>query len=756
MRAIFTILRHSKNSKFRTFATIFSVIIATIILLSTLSIGQAYILRLEKTNLVSALFSDKNSGNDFLNSEEKSAIILTSFSSEFNSEEIREFGMRTLEAKNLPRELQENPAENELWVTPALKNLIDKNSDLRRSCEDFQIREKFPQEFATSPDSLALIFRISDAALENPDARLRGLSSEQISRIYENQKIQNSEQFALVRSITIFIGVLLITPLIILVAEAAKIGIIQREKKFATLNLAGATLGQIRALIILESVPSAIFGFLIGLAIFAWPITIFLTNYQVVGEIFWKSDLKLSTTILAGTAFTIAITMIFANFQALSKIRISPLFVSRASGVRKRPSVFMILPLVLGIFGLIFLAENSQDWYSQNIDSGALILAGLLLVIIVGIMFSGPFLIYVSAKIFSKISRSGAGEIASYRLQNNSRGAFRSVSGIVIALFVGAFFATFITTSQVEESAHANRPDGTLSAFEKPLQITVHTPYLTDFDNSLLVNLSSSKELQKITGEFYTQKSFTAADFSSNLSGGYYESCEELAMKTRLTCPERITEPIVASMQIMPDSHESIQPEITSVRGISGEIHDSGFIFIAKTNADFASARNEIETIARKFQRETGNPVSIEPDYSTTNSLKKQAENSSAIVGAILTITLLTGGLSIFVGTVGGIFERRRFFTQLKILGAKPSTAALSLIAEAAIPLLIISFFAICLGIFCCWSMLRIVIGSSAKTVLPSPQFWLLIIFVLVFAILLTTLTLPLVKNMMKENIHSE
>lgn len=663
--------------------------------------------------------------------------------------------MRVMNAKNLPRELQQNPPENEIWVTQALKNLINNNSNLQRRFAKFQIREKFPQEFASSPDSLALIFRIPDAALENPYAHLRSFSTEQISKIYEDQKIQNNEQFAFVRSTAAFVAVLLVTPIIILVAEAAKIGIIQREKRFATLSIAGATLPQIRSLIVLESLPNTILGLSIGFMIFTWLIVAFLSHTPVIGATFWTSDLQLSATILALVAFVIIIATVFTNFQALRKIKISPLFVSRASGVQKRPSPLTILPLFLSVTSLALFAEYGKDWYHQNTDFGSLILAGFTLIIIIGIFLGGPFMIYILAKIFSKI-RYASGEIASFRLRNNALNVFRSISGIVIALFIGSIFATFFATSQAEEAAHTPHSYDSLSTLERPLQVTVSTPYSTQFDKLLLAKLSGSRELQKITGTSYTQRSFIADDFSSNLSGQYYESCEELASKTRLTCPERITEPIIISTQISTDSSKKVQPKIESVHGVTGKIYDSEFIFVAKTETDLTNAKNEIQTVVYNFQRQTGNFADIKTSSNVVNSLFEQIKSTSTVISTILATVILIGGLSIFIGTVGGIFERRRFFTQLNILGAKLSTAMLSIIIEVAIPLMTISFFAIWLGIFCCWAMFKIIIADSFNIILPDPQFWIIVSATIVLVVALMLSTLPVVNKMLKDNFRAE
>lgn len=252
MNNLLVLLRlSSRQSKFRVITTILSVILATLVLTTVVSLGQGWLLRQEKDDFLSALLA---TGSKPTAEQAKSHDLtyISSYDTRFRTLSIKEIGVRTAHQTNkLPVGFNKMPADNEIWVTPALKRLIDEHQLLKERYQGLTIKSKFPESLAPSPDSLMLLFRISDAALKNPQARLGAISASDIDKIRANQKTKNNSQNQLFYTIIIAIGVILITPILVLVTEVARIDTTQRERRYATLSLVSATTHQIGLIITL-------------------------------------------------------------------------------------------------------------------------------------------------------------------------------------------------------------------------------------------------------------------------------------------------------------------------------------------------------------------------------------------------------------------------------------------------------------------------------------------------------------------------
>src|SRR5690606_38616397 len=90
----------SGQSLFRAIATVFAVILATLIILVTVSLGQGWMARDQKASLVSNLFPTTTSTST---DSVKDPIYLSTYDSEFNSLPIKEIGIhKTVQSEVLP------------------------------------------------------------------------------------------------------------------------------------------------------------------------------------------------------------------------------------------------------------------------------------------------------------------------------------------------------------------------------------------------------------------------------------------------------------------------------------------------------------------------------------------------------------------------------------------------------------------------------------------------------------------------------
>lgn len=755
-----------RQSKFRIITTILSVILATLILTTVVSLGQGWLLRQEKDDFLSALLA---TGSKPTTEQARSHDLtyIFSYDTRFRTLSIKEIGVRTAHQTNkLPVGFNKMPTDNEIWVTPALKRLIDEHQLLKERYQGLTIKSKFPESLAPSPDSLMLLFRISDAALKNPQARLGAISASDIDKIRANQKTKNNSQNQLFYTIIIAIGVILITPVLVLVTEVARIDTTQRERKYATLSLVGATTHQIGLIITLEALPLGLAGTALGLLLFTQFGIPTLSQISLNGNAFWMSDLNLPQPIYSIIGVLIVACILLSNLQVVRRIKLSPLIVSRSNGVKKHPSMLSAIPLIAGIGGLYLLSGYGKSWYADNTATGSIVIASLLLLIIIGIVTCGPYLIYLLSFAMEKISQRASGILATYRLRLTSRNTFRSISGIVIALFVGSLLVTLLAIVQhSSEKRSETVPIISLLPIDKlqrPLQIKI-TESSKEIDEALISKLENNTALVDLATQTYIQKYFQAkGDEENALQGNYYDSCQQLQRRTRLLCPDSFSgKPIITVQQITVDSSGTMraQTRIVDVNAVNGEISTNSYVIVAKNQAAYTQMIELAENIASSYRRKTGAVVTVGYSSLDTMNSAAQIKSLSKLIVTILAVVIATGGLSIFVSVVGNVYERKRTFIQLRILGANLSNLICSLAAEIAIPLTMLSAVAVSLGILSCYFLLLTINAfhnDQLTFTFPDVHFWVALFAANLLCVSLSLIAIPILAQITKEGVHVE
>ncbi|MFZ1242842.1 MAG: ABC transporter permease [Candidatus Saccharimonas sp.] len=762
---LFLVRFFNKQSRFRVIATTASVVLATLILLIVASLGQGWLARQQKEDFVEALFTttrettaDKKAADD--------SVYLSLYNTHFQTLSIKEVGVRVAsQGSKLPVGLSAIPPQDELWVTPALKRLIDTNQLLQRRYQEYTIKDTFPESLAPSPDSLLLLFYIPDTARNNPQARLYVTTVADIDMLYNDQKERSNLQNQLFHVAIMVIGVILAVPILILITEVARIGMLRREKRYAALSLVGATIKQVRTMVAVEALPASLAGVAVGLILFSW-VGIPLLAHIPLGEgASWVGDVRLSGMLYGSIGVLVVLCVLLANLQAVQRANFSPLTVSRSNGVKKSPSVFTMIPLLLGVGALSALAMYGKAWYADNMGVGGILVAALLSLIIVGIFFGGPYMTYVMSFVVARIARRAEGVMAAYRLRFVSRTTFHSVSGIVIALFVGTLLVTSMATmqrsSEIQDDKAASSSD-TVSANQlwHSLQIKV-TMSSENIDDALVGELQRSRLIGDLSTQAYVQQNFQEyGDASDSLSGDYYDSCQQLQQRTRIECRDSFPGPVVLTLKATGYGLEnsSLQREAIPVGTTKGKIFASNYTIVAKDQAAYDRLTQLVEDITSRYQRKTGIGVDIQSDNLDTKDTITPIKNLSGLMIVALAIVVMTGGLSLFVSVVGGIDERKRTLVQLRILGASLASLVCSLVIEIIVPLIVLSIIAVGLGMFCSYLLLSLIgaFGNGIVFAFPGILFWAALLATYLFCAMLSLAAFPIIVQLTKEDIWVE
>jgi hypothetical protein len=245
------------------------------------------------------------------------------------------------------------------------------------------------------------------------------------------------------------VGVLAVLfPMLVLVSTATRLAASRREERFAALRLVGGTPADIRMIAAVESVVGAFFGAVLGLVIWL-VVQPLVADGALIGTQYFSSTVTPAAWEYAAIVVGVPAIALVAALISLRRVQISPLGVSRRA-TPKQPTLWRLTPLALGV-GLYLYGLSVTS--HQSI--GAATYPGLLLTM-VGLVIAGPWFTWATARLFGSVSGGAAPLLASRRLADNPKAAFRSVTGLVLAVFLGTMVGTLVPAVNATEASPTN------------------------------------------------------------------------------------------------------------------------------------------------------------------------------------------------------------------------------------------------------------------------------------------------------------
>ena len=201
-------------------------------------------------------------------------------------------------------------------------------------------------------------------------------------------------------------GVGLLAPVVVFVATATRLAAARREHRLAALRLAGATTGQVSVVAAVEAAMAAVAGTAAGFGLF-FAIRPRLARIPLDGAAFYPSDLRLSRAWAAGhRAGRAGARRGGRGRSPCAASAISPLGVARRAA-RPRPTPRPLLLVAAGMAGLV--ADRVQDRRSRHGEIALAYAIGVaFLVMIVGIVLSGPWLTSLVGRAIARVGPAGA------------------------------------------------------------------------------------------------------------------------------------------------------------------------------------------------------------------------------------------------------------------------------------------------------------------------------------------------------------
>ena len=419
------------------------------------------------------------------------------------------------------------PRPGEYYLSKALADAVaeyPEDNILARFGKNTKYLGVIPSEYTASPDALMIVRGASAEEVAESDAFTKSQGQPSYFADVYRTDANGLKSDAKIDPVAVIVfgvgGTILLFPIVIFVSVATQLGAAQREKRYAALRLIGATKRQVGRVLMLESLLASVVGVIIGLGVF-WLLQAPLQDFKMDGMRFNPSDLALTGTQYALIiGLTLGLTT-FVNWRRMRRAQISPLGVSRSVEKVKKLRAWRALVPALGIAFFAWLSSKpGRDWLDANKESAIpmLLLTAALLLVMFGLILAGGWLTNKLSLLAARWANNASMLIAGKRTAVHSRTIFRSVSGVVLALFAGSFYLT--ATSGIEGlNAQAVKDNG-FSQLKRGTAIVI------------------GRSLPGGMAEQLQQKSYiTSVATIYPREDGDAIRCQDLAKYTEHTCP---------------------------------------------------------------------------------------------------------------------------------------------------------------------------------------------------------------------------
>jgi hypothetical protein len=559
------------------------------------------------------------------------------------------------------------PKEGEYYVSRGLDQAM-------RASLNAHIGERFgskqigiiPNTLSASPDALEVIRGMSQVEAS-------GAHVADIYRFPNEAEVASwySGQFGVM---LLFGATILLFPIVMFISIATQLGSVQREKRYAALRLIGATRRQVTQIMAVESLSAALVGVMLGSLAYLVVLPL-MAGYQFESMRFWQSDL---TVPIGQYLLAVSLTLIFClltNWWGLRRVQVSPLGVARTQTSGKRPRIWQLLLLIPGIATFIWMAlPTGKTWVGENVASDGLVLLVLIVgitCVMFGLILAGPWLTTTISSLIAGRTQNVTILLATKRIAVRSRQVFRSVGGVVLALFAGSFYLTAVGSV----GSIVTATDNGYSQLKEDTAIVVSDAALTDFD----VQLRTQSYVQSVATVGVAEDRTSLID------------CKVLATYTKHTCPSGSD----ANDKILLNFGAATVKEVAIIKDVPPVIGKSYLVQL-----DSNSNLDQLRTFVTKTTGLDSPTQVVSGTYSQLPMPDPIMRELSGLAYAGMAVTLFVAIASLAISTIGGLLERQRSFVTLRLGGMTVGQMKRTVMIESLIPLISVSLLAASLGVW--------------------------------------------------------
>lgn len=618
----------------------------------------------------------------------------------------------------LPPGVSRALAAGEYYVSPALARLLAKTPDA-------ELSDRLPGRQAgiiadsalSSPESLVVI-------VGRTAADMRALSGAVAVRSIETAPREHD--YTTFLQIVLGLGAIgLLLPVMVFVATSTRLAAARREERFAAFRLVGATRRQVNVLASVESALAAVVGTTAGFALF-YLFRPLVARIPFTGESFFTTDVSLGRTVILLIGIGVPLAAVGVSLWSLRRVHISPLGVSRQVTPRP-PRAWRLIPISVS---LALLAAARVIEFSGGM-TGVFYIVAAFAGIIAGIVIAGPWLTFVGARCLSRLARGDATLIAGRRLSDDPGRAFRAISGVVIAVFVGTVFAAVVGT------AITNQDVFNPSALEAD---TMAVDLATD-DQGLAPAQAETlaAEIGDIDGVDALVPVRVTADASGDQSPeGRLLASDWRRLGTTVSVAGKtavVRTPVADLLDGAADIAVKSDHEVTTTALAGLPVR-----LLLVTTDGRQGTIERVRTVVETQVPGAAAPLTVREIDEYGMSMITMLQR---LVDVGIFLSLVIAGCSLAVSVAGGLIERKRPFSLLRLTGMPLSHLRRIVLLEALVPLALATLVSIAAGLFASDFILRAA-PTAVGVDMPGLEYWIIVVGGLAASLAVVIATLPL------------
>jgi hypothetical protein len=644
-----------------------------------------------------------------------------------------------------PPGIPRDPAPGQYYVSPALAALL-------RSAPADELADRYPGHRAgligeaglPSPDSLVIVVGRSVAQMSHLPGAAKWTSFNTIPPsgcgTHATCEIKGGLTPKGIDLVLSVVALALLLPVLIFIGTATRLSAARREQRFAAMRLVGATPRQVSVIATVESMVAAGAGAAIGFGLF-FLLRIPLAAIAFTGQSFYPGELSLSLADILVVAIGVPAASAVAARLALRRVNISPLGVTRRV-TPPPPRAWRVLPLLVGVADLGFFVVHGKP---GSPSGQVLVFVPGFALIMTGLVIAGPWLTMMGAGVMARrASRPGA-LIAARRLADDPRAAFRAVSGLVLALFIFTVAAALLAT---QDTKHDVAFDG--AAANNVLVDQFSNITVTGRGTEVAVGSAPAPpatvltRLRQISGvrgivEARADPRLIVQGFPASVV-----SCAQLASAPGLgRCPAGAAAAKIPAALV--DIGKSDLAEVTwPAADVPARRLDSlplGSLDVA-TNGSSPTVERARTILENAYPTGTSSPQTVGEFSDVSNSANNAYQQLADVV---ILASLTVAGCTLATGVAGGLADRKRPFSLLRLTGARLGTLRRVVVMESAVPLLAVAAAAIGIGFGA--SAMYATMEMRLSLVAPGAAYFVLTSAGIVLALALIAATFPLLRR---------
>jgi ABC-type antimicrobial peptide transport system permease subunit len=608
-------------------------------------------------------------------------------------------------ASPVPPGIPRDPGPGQYYASPALSALL-------HGTPADELADRYPGHRAgligdaalPSPKSLIIVVGRSAAQMSHlPGAtKLPGLNATPPNGCRDICVTRGGISAKTTDFILSVVALALLLPALIFIGTATRLSATRREQRFAAMRLTGATPRQISLIAAVESTVAAVAGVAVGFGLF-FVLRAPLAAIPFTGQPFFPAQLSLNPFDIVAVAVGVPAAAAVVARLALRRVNISPLGVTRRV-TPPPPRAWRLLPLLAGLADLGFFVVHGKP--GSNSGQIWAFVPGLALIMI-GLVIAGPWLTVAGARVMARRARHPGALIAARRLADDPRAGFRTVSGLVLALFVTTMAVALITTQNTQRDGPIGGTVGNalidqFSSFgEGPAAQSLSAPPPSA---AVLTRLGQIPGVGNIV-EFRADPRLTIdLPQLSTVPPGFPPvsaaavSCAQLAGPPVFGhCPAgAAVAKVPANLGFLNGSSSLAKVTWPAVDIPAGQLAglplDSINVVTNGSQATIEQARTVLENA---YPTGEGAAATLGESTASGNSATDAYQQLADVV---ILASLAIAGCSLAASVAGGLVDRKRPFSLLRLAGARLGLLRRVVLMESAVPLLAVAAVAIGTG----------------------------------------------------------